>query len=65
MTNATTSNACPTCDIRKSWDAMLIALRFALPYMEDLANSSDNADEHHAAQLMRDAIAIASSPLGG
>ena len=43
----------------KSWDAMLAALRFALPYMEDLANSSYNRDELRAAQLMREAIAEA------
>ena len=49
----------------ESWDAMLAALRFALPLMEDLANSSDNTDEHRAAQLMRDAIAMACGPLGG
>jgi hypothetical protein len=38
---------------------MLAALRFALPYMEDLAASSDNKNERRAARLMRDAIAKA------
>jgi hypothetical protein len=42
-----------------SWDAMRAALKFALPCMEDLANSSDNENEHRAARLMRDAIATA------
>ncbi len=42
-----------------SWDAMLAALRFALPFMEDLANSSDDKAEHRAAYLMRAAIANA------
>jgi hypothetical protein len=38
---------------------MLTALRFALPYMEDLASNSDNANEHRAAaHLMRDAISM-------
>jgi hypothetical protein len=39
------------------------ALQFALPFMEDLANSSDNANERRAARLMRDAIAIADPPI--
>ena len=38
---------------------MLAALRFALPYMEDLAYSSNNQGEQRAAQLMREAIAEA------
>lgn len=38
---------------------LLAALRFALPYMEDLAASSDNPGEHRAALLMRDAISQA------
>jgi hypothetical protein len=42
-----------------AFDAMLYALRFALPFMEDLANSGDNANERRAAQLIRDAIAKA------
>jgi hypothetical protein len=48
-----------THDTQPAFDAMLSALRFALPFMEDLANSSDNTEERRAAQLMRDAIAIA------
>jgi hypothetical protein len=39
--------------------AMQSALQFCLPYMEDLANSSHNANERRAAQLMREAIATA------
>jgi hypothetical protein len=35
---------------------MLAALKFALLYMEDLANSSDNKYERHAVKLMREAI---------
>jgi hypothetical protein len=42
-----------------TYDAMLSALRFALPFMEDLANSSTNANERRAARLMRAAIAKA------
>ena len=42
-----------------SWAKMLAALRFALPYMEDLAYSSNNQGEQRAAQLMREAIAEA------
>jgi hypothetical protein len=41
-----------------SWDAMLAALRFALPYMEDHVNFSHNEHETRAAQLMREAIAM-------
>jgi hypothetical protein len=37
-------------------DALLAALKFALPFMEDLANSSDNKGERRAAKLMREAI---------
>ena len=37
---------------------MLATLQFALAFVEDLANSSDNEDEYCAAQLMRTAIAI-------
>jgi hypothetical protein len=40
---------------------MLDALRFALPYMEDLAASGDNEGERRAARLMRDAIIEAES----
>jgi hypothetical protein len=43
----------------QSWNAMLAALRFALPYMEDLAGSSDNKGEKRAVKLMRDAISEA------
>jgi hypothetical protein len=39
--------------------AMLAALRFALPFMEDLAGSGDNKAERRAARLMRKAIAQA------
>lgn len=42
-----------------AYSSMLAALKFALPYMEDLANSSHNANEERAAQLMGDAIATA------
>jgi hypothetical protein len=35
---------------------MLAALKFALPFMEDLANSSDNRGERRAAKLMRVAM---------
>lgn len=38
---------------------MFAALKFALPYMEDLAGSSDNKGERRAAKLMRAAIARA------
>jgi hypothetical protein len=44
---------------QNSWAKMLAALRFALPYVEDLAGSSDNKGEQRAAQLMRDAISEA------
>jgi hypothetical protein len=46
-------------DYQPRYDAMLAALRFALPFMEDLAGSSDNQDERRAAQLMRDALSQA------
>jgi hypothetical protein len=36
--------------------SMLAALKFALPFMEDLANSSHNKGERRAAKLMREAI---------
>jgi ferric-dicitrate binding protein FerR (iron transport regulator) len=36
--------------------SMLTALRVALPYMEDLANSSHNKGERRAARLTREAI---------
>jgi hypothetical protein len=36
--------------------SMLAALKFALPFMEDLANSSNNKGERRAAKLMREAI---------
>lgn len=36
--------------------AMLAALKCALLYMEDLANSSDHKRERRAAKLMREAI---------
>jgi hypothetical protein len=42
-----------------TWAKMLAALRFALPYMEDLAYSSSSQGEQRAAQLMREAIAEA------
>jgi hypothetical protein len=42
--------------VRHSADQMLAALKFALPFMEDLANSSDNKGERRAAKLMREAI---------
>lgn len=45
-----------TLRVRHAADQMLAALKFALPYMEDLANSSDNKGERRAANLMRDAI---------
>jgi len=35
---------------------MLAALKFALPFMEDLANSGHNKGERRAAKLMREAI---------
>jgi hypothetical protein len=37
-------------------DALLAALKFALPFMEDLANSSHNKSERRAAKLMLEAI---------
>lgn len=43
----------------RSWNALLEALRFALPYMEDRAASSDNVGEQRAAVLMREAITAA------
>jgi hypothetical protein len=46
---------------RHAADQMLAALKFALPYMEDLANSSRNKGERRAAKLMRNAIAAAES----
>ena len=42
---------------------LLAALRFALPYIEDLAGSSDNQREQRAAKLMRDAISEAEGEL--
>jgi hypothetical protein len=51
------ANATPR--VRRATDQMLAALKFALPYMEDLANSSDNNGERRAAKLMREAISEA------
>ena len=48
-----------TLRVRHAADQMLAALRFALPYMEDLASSSNNKGERRAAKLMRQAIAAA------
>lgn len=42
--------------LRHAADQMLAALKFALPFMEDLANSSHNKGERRAAKLMREAI---------
>jgi hypothetical protein len=42
--------------VRNAANQMLAALKFALPYMEDLASSSDNKGERRAARLMRQAI---------
>jgi hypothetical protein len=59
---ANTRNKTPaeaTLGTRSSVAEMLAALRFALPYMEDLANSSDNKGEKRAARLMRQAISKA------
>ena len=47
-------------DTQPAYEAMLSALRFALPFMEDLANSSSK-NERRAVRLMRDAIAAAES----
>jgi hypothetical protein len=48
-----------TLRVRHAADQMLVALNVALPYMEDLANSSNNKGERRAAKLMHDAIAAA------
>ncbi len=45
--------------VRHAAPSMLTALKFALPFTEDLANSSDNKGERRAARLMRAAIAAA------
>jgi hypothetical protein len=48
--------AAATLRVRHAADQMLAALKFALPYLEDLADSSDNRRERRAAKLMRQAI---------
>lgn len=59
MTDSKNQTVSKSTSHSQTWNAMLTALRFALPYMEDLADSSDNKGEHRAARLMRNAIAKA------
>ena len=48
-----------TLRVRHAADQMLAALKVALPYMEDLANSGNNKGERRAVKLMCKAIASA------
>jgi hypothetical protein len=59
MTDDLRNPAQPTCPIQKSWEAMFAAIEFALPFMEELANSGENDGEHLGVQSLRKAVALA------